>query len=39
MLWGREGAHNVLQIRAAQRSGSWSKDWRNVEGVVYKLAA
>ena len=39
MLWGREGAYNVLQIRAAQRSGSWSKDWQNVEGVVYKLAA
>ena len=39
MLWGREGAHNVLQIRAAQRSRSWSKDWQNVEGVVYKLAA
>ena len=38
MLWGREG-HNVLQIRAAQRSGSWSKDWQNVEGVVYKSAA
>lgn len=39
MLWGREGAHNVLQIRAAQRSRSWSKDWQSVEGEVYKLAA
>jgi phage pi2 protein 07 len=39
MLWGREGAHNVLQIRAAQRSKSWLKDWESVEAIVYKLAA
>ncbi|MDC0864799.1 hypothetical protein OAP56_02500 [Rickettsiaceae bacterium] len=39
MLWGREGAHNVLQIRAAQRSKSWGKDWKSVEDMVYKLAA
>jgi len=39
MLWGREGAHNVLQIRAAQRSESWNSDWKNVEALVYKLAA
>jgi hypothetical protein len=39
MLWGREGAHNVLQIRAAQRSESWAKDWKSVEDMVYKLAA
>jgi hypothetical protein len=39
MLWGREGAHNVLQIRAAQRSSSWDKDWKSVEDSVYKLAA
>jgi hypothetical protein len=39
MLWGREGAHNVLQIRAAQRSESWVKDWKSVEDMVYKLAA
>ena len=38
MLWGREGAHNVLQIRAAQRSESWVKDWKSVEDMVYKLA-
>lgn len=39
MLWGREGAHNVLQIRAAQRSESWVTDWKSVEDMVYKLAA
>jgi hypothetical protein len=39
MLWGREGAHNVLQIRAAQRSQSWIKDWKSVEDIVYKLVA
>ena len=39
MLWSREGAHNVLQIRAAQRSESWNDDWDSVERKVYKLAA
>lgn len=39
MLWSREGAHNVLQIRAAQLSESWVKDWESVEDMVYKLAA
>ncbi|GFQ79389.1 uncharacterized protein TNCT_186411 [Trichonephila clavata] len=39
MLWSREGAHNVLQIRAAQRSKSWDNDWKSVENRIYKLAA
>tara|TARA_B110000503_G_scaffold120799_1_gene183781 strand:- start:24 stop:1355 length:1332 start_codon:yes stop_codon:yes gene_type:complete len=39
MLWSREGAHNVLQIRAAQRTESWNDDWNSVEGKIYKLAA
>ena len=39
MLWSREGAHNILQIRAAQRSESWHKDWKRVEDAVYKLVA
>ena len=39
MLWGREGAHNVLQIRTAVRSESWKDDWNNVESMLYKLAA
>ncbi|GFQ79407.1 uncharacterized protein TNCT_186511 [Trichonephila clavata] len=39
MLWSREGAHNVLQIRAAQRSKSGDNDWKSVENRIYKLAA
>jgi len=39
MLWGREGAHNVLQIRASIRSKSWDNDWRKVESKTYKIAA
>ena len=39
MLWSRDGAHNVLQIRAAVRSESWKDDWNNIEGMLYKLAA
>ena len=39
MLWSREGAHNVLQIRAAQRCESWINDWESVESKIYKLAA
>jgi hypothetical protein len=39
MLWSREGAHNILQIRAAQRSESWNGTWENVESRIYKLAA
>ena len=39
MLWGREGAHNVLQIRTVVRSESWKDDWNNVESMLYKLAA
>ena len=31
MLWTREGAYNVLQIRAAQRSESWNKDSKSVK--------
>jgi len=39
MLWGREGAHNVLQIRASICSKSWDSDWRKVESNIYKIAA
>jgi hypothetical protein len=39
MLWSREGAHNVLQIRAAVRSESWDQAWKSVEEMVYTLAA
>ncbi len=39
MLWSREGAHNILQIRAAIRSVNWENEWDNVEKNIYKLAA
>jgi len=39
MLWGREGAHNVLQIRASIRSKSWDSDWRKAESNICKIAA
>ena len=39
MLWTREGAHNVLQIRASLNSKSWSKDWLKIENIIYKTAA
>ena len=39
MLWSRDGAHNILQIRAAVRSFDWTNKWKNVEESIYKLAA
>ncbi len=39
MLWGRDGAHNVLQIRASVFSGSWDGDWNKVESEIYKKVA
>lgn len=39
MLWTRDGAHNVLQIRASINSKSWNKDWLKVENIIYKIAA
>ena len=39
MLWTREGAHNVLQIRSSVFSGSWTKDWKKLERKAYKKAA
>ena len=29
MQWSREGAHNVLQIRATMTSKEWNKRWQN----------
>jgi len=29
MQWSREGAHNILQIRAAMASKEWEKRWQN----------
>ena len=39
MLWSREGAHNVLQIRASVYSNTWDNDWKEIESYLYPLAA
>ena len=39
MLWSRDGAHNILQIRAAVQSDSWENDWNMLEDALYKIAA
>jgi hypothetical protein len=36
MLWGRDGAHNVLQIRASVFSNLWDDDWEKAESEIYK---
>jgi hypothetical protein len=39
MLWTRDGAHNVLQIRSSLNSKSWDSEWPKVENIIYKIAA
>lgn len=39
MLWSREGAHCVLQIRSSLFSNEWENDWQKVEPNIYKKAA
>ena len=39
MQWSREGAHNVLQIRASQFSKVWERDWAIAQDEIYKKAA
>ena len=39
MLWSREGAHSILQIRASVFRKKWDQDWTAVEANMYKLAA
>ena len=39
MLWSRSGAHNILQIRTAQFSDRWEKDWGELKKDLYKKAA
>lgn len=39
MLWSRDGAHNVLQIRSSIASKSWKNDWQKVEDKIYLKAA
>jgi hypothetical protein len=39
MLWSREGAHHVLQIRSSVFSNSWKNDWEKLELQIYKKTA
>ena len=39
MLWSREGAHSILQIRASVFSKTWEQDWAIAENMLYSLAA
>lgn len=39
MQWTREGAHNVLQIRAAMASHQWNLSWQDVVFEAIKNAA
>ena len=39
MQWTREGAHNVLQIRASRFSKSWEQDWKKAQEKIYLKAA
>ncbi len=39
MLWSRQGAHNILQIRSSVFSKSWNDDWDKIEAKLYPLAA
>jgi len=32
---GREGAHNILQIRASRASNKWNEDWDGVKQRFY----
>lgn len=33
--WSREGAHNILQIRASRASNAWNKEWNEVKHRFY----
>ncbi len=37
--WSREGAHNILQIRASIANKKWDDDWRTAQSLFYKSAA
>lgn len=39
MLWSREGAHNILQIRTSTFSNTWDNDWEKIESEIYRKAA
>ena len=37
--WTREGAHNVLQIRASLANKQWDNEWNEAKTEYYKKAA
>ena len=39
MQWTRDGAHHVLQIRAARFSKTWDDDWKKAQKKIYLKAA
>ena len=39
MQWSRDGAHNILQIRASINSKLFDQDWEKVEAQLYKKVA
>ncbi len=39
MQWTREGAHNVLQIRAKMASNEWNKQWQGTVLSALGVAA
>ncbi len=39
MQWTREGAHDILQIRASRFSKTWKHDWEEAQNEIYKKAA
>ena len=39
MQWSREGAHNVLQIRASMASNRWEMEWQDMVFKAIKLVA
>ena len=39
MTWTRDGANQILQIRASKLSYKWDKDWKEIEKKIYLKAA
>ena len=39
MTWTRDGANQILQIRASKLSNKWDKDWKEIEKKIYLKAA
>ena len=39
MTWTRDGANQVLQIRALKLSNKWDSDWEKIEEKIYLKAA